>query len=234
MSHCRRLAPWEGDGVADGGRVTPARPCYQQGRTAGTSSIGRSPLKLEQLMLGEVQRRAALGVAGIAACWGFIGVLVRWVDLPAGGHRLQPLHAGRGDARACSSASATSGARRGPPPDRSRAAAKAPRWGLVLLGVGAGRALAAAGGRAAAGAARHGAAHHLPRAGDRHLPRPAPPARAGARPHLPRGRARVGRHRRARASGRRLRRRGGARPRRGMHLRVAHAVLEAGGQRRRR
>jgi len=30
-----------------------------------------------------VQRRAAVGVAAIAACWGFIGVLVRWVDLPA-------------------------------------------------------------------------------------------------------------------------------------------------------
>jgi drug/metabolite transporter (DMT)-like permease len=30
-----------------------------------------------------VQRRAALGVAGITAAWGWIGLFVRWVDLPS-------------------------------------------------------------------------------------------------------------------------------------------------------
>jgi DME family drug/metabolite transporter len=30
-----------------------------------------------------VQRRAAVGVAGIAAAWGWIGLFVRWVDLPS-------------------------------------------------------------------------------------------------------------------------------------------------------
>ena len=31
----------------------------------------------------QVQRQAALGVAAIAVAWGFVGLLVRWVDLPA-------------------------------------------------------------------------------------------------------------------------------------------------------
>ena len=74
-------------------------------------------------------------MAGIAACWGFIGVLVRWVDLPAVAIVFSR----------CALAAVTLGAFLGirhlraapgltapkPAPVRRRA----PRWGLLLLGV---------------------------------------------------------------------------------------------------
>ena len=76
-------------------------------------------------------------MAGIAACWGFIGVLVRWVDLPAVAIVFSRcalaavtlgVFLGLRHLRSAPRAAATVS----PVPVRRR---KAPRWGLLLLGV---------------------------------------------------------------------------------------------------
>jgi drug/metabolite transporter (DMT)-like permease len=88
-----------------------------------------------------VQRRAALGVAGIAIAWGFVGLFVRWVPLPAVAIVFSR----------CAIAAVTLGAFLGlrhlrrtgrggrAAPVRTttaKAARRTPWWGLALLGAG--------------------------------------------------------------------------------------------------
>jgi drug/metabolite transporter (DMT)-like permease len=78
-----------------------------------------------------VRRQAALGVAAIAACWGCIGLFVRWVDLPP-----VAIVASRCTLAAGSLALYFIVRRLRHGPSKRRWLTRTPWWGVALLGAG--------------------------------------------------------------------------------------------------
>lgn len=99
-----------------------------------------------------MQRRAALGVAGIAIAWGFVGLFVRWVPLPAVAIVFSRcaiaavtlgcvlgLRAARSRSHHGQQGSPALGQHAAPaptPPSSGRGPRPVPWWGLALLGAG--------------------------------------------------------------------------------------------------